>query len=248
MQTLRAEFIKLKRSLSWTVVMLLPLVMVLSGAVNTIMAGEQPEDGWHTMWLRSAVFYGLFPLAAGIAILASLIWRNEHQGGNWNALMSGPTSTWRIITAKAASLAMLVTGMQILLLGSVIVVGKTVFGLPGLPPAEHFGVTALIAVACLPVAVLQSGLSMVFRSFAVPIAVAFTGAGFAVVLLLAEVPGVVWALPYALAGRATQLGTGTFADPGHITTADLLTVIGASALLTAVLLAATAMWLERRDT
>ena len=184
MQALRAELIKLKRSLSWTVVTLLPLIMVLSGAVNTLMAGEQPDDGWHTMWLRSAVFYGLFPLAVGIGILASLVWRSEHQGGNWNALMSGPTSTWRIVTAKAASLGLLTAGMQVLLLGSVVAVGKLVFGLPGMPPAEYLGITALIAVACLPVAVLQSGRAMLFRSFAVPIAVAFTGAGLAVVLLL----------------------------------------------------------------
>lgn len=247
MQTLRAEFIKLKRSLGWTVVILLPLIMVVSGAVNTIMAGEQPEDGWHTMWLRSAVFYGLFPLAVGIGILASLIWRSEHQGGNWNALMSGPTSTWRIVTAKATALGLLTAAMQVLLLGSVVIVGKLVFGLPGLPPPEYLGITALIAVACLPVVVVQSWLSMIFRSFATPIAVAFAGAGLAVILLLAEIPGVVWALPYALIGRATQLGTGTFADQGHITSGDVLTVLGASGVLTLILLAVSVAWLERQD-
>lgn len=247
MQALRAEFIKLKRSLSWTVVFLLPLVMVLSGAVNTLMADEQPDDGWHTMWLRSAVFYGLFPLAVGIGILASLVWRSEHQGGNWNALMSGPTSTWRIVAAKAGSLSLLTAGMQILLLSSVAAVGKLVFGLPGMPPPDYLGITALIAVACLPVAVLQSGLSMIFRSFAVPIAVAFTGAGLAVVLLLAELPGLVWVFPYALIGRTTQLGTGTFADSGHISAVDVLTVLGASGLLTVVLLFGSVAWLERKD-
>ncbi|MEU6714919.1 ABC transporter permease [Nonomuraea sp. NPDC046802] len=87
-----SEFLKLKRSLSWAVVILLPMALVISGAVNTIASGEPPEDGWHTMWLRSVVFYGLFPLTAGIAILASLVWRAEHRGGNWNALMSGPAS------------------------------------------------------------------------------------------------------------------------------------------------------------
>lgn len=247
MHTLQAELIKLKRSLSWTVVILLPLIMVLSGAVNTLMAGEQPTDGWHTMWLRSTVFYGLFPLAVGIAILASLVWRIEHQGGNWNALMSGPTSTWRIVTAKTASLGLLTVAMQILLLGSVIAVGKLFFGIAGMPPPEYLGITALIAVACLPVVALQSGLSMLVRSFAVPIAVAFTGAGLAVVLLLSEIPGVVWILPYALIGRATQLGTGTFADSGNISVADVLTVLGASGMLTFVILAVSVTWLERKD-
>jgi len=67
------------------------------------------------MWLRSVVFYGLFPLAIGIGILASLMWRVEHRGGNWNALMSGPTSSMRIVAAKAVVVAVLAAAMQVVL-------------------------------------------------------------------------------------------------------------------------------------
>lgn len=248
MGAVRAEFLKLKRSLSWTVVVLLPVAMVISGVVTTLVNGAQLGDGWHTMWLRSVVFYGLFPLALGIGILASLVWRVEHRGGNWNALMSGPTPSVRIVAAKATVVAVLAAAMQAVLLIAVIVVGKLAFGLPGILPPEYFALSGLIVLACTPVAVLQSGLSMLMRSFAAPIAVAFLGAGASAVLLLAKINASIFVIPYALIGRATQLGTGTFGDTGVITAGGVASIVIAALALTAVLIAATTVILDRRDT
>lgn len=248
MGAVRAEFIKLKRSLSWTVVVLLPVAMVIAGAVNTLVSGETPEDGWHTMWLRSVVFYGLFPLAIGIGILASLVWRVEHRGGNWNALMSGPTSSMRIVAAKAVVVAVLAAAMQVVLFLTVTVIGSFVFAIPGPPPGRYVAVSLLIMIACVPVAVLQSGLSMLMRSFAAPIAVAFLGAGAAVVLLLAGLDAAIFVVPYALISRATQLGTGTFGDTGAITAGDVVSIVAGALVLTAALIAATTAILDRRDT
>lgn len=248
MGAVRAEFIKLKRSLSWTVVVLLPVAMVIAGAVNTLVSGETPEDGWHTMWLRSVVFYGLFPLAIGIGILASLVWRVEHRGGNWNALMSGPTSSMRIVAAKAVVVAVLAAAMQVVLFLTVTVIGSFVFAIPGPPPGRYVAVSLLIMIACVPVAVLQSGLSMLMRSFAAPIAVAFLGAGAAVVLLLAGLDAAIFVVPYALISRATQLGTGTFGDTGAITGGDVVSIVAGALVLTAALIAVTTAILDRRDT
>ena len=248
MSAVRAEFLKLKRSLSWIVVVLLPVAMVIAGAVNTLVSGSQPEDGWHTMWLRSVVFYGLFPLAIGIGILASLVWRVEHRGGNWNALMSGPTSSMRIVAAKAVVVAVLAAAMQAVLLLTVVVIGTVVSDIPGVLPGRYVAVSFLIMLACVPVAVLQSGLSMLMRSFAAPIAVAFLGAGAAVVLLLAGLDAAVFVIPYALISRATQLGTGTFSDTGVITGGDVVSVVIGALVLTVVLTMATTAILDRRDT
>lgn len=247
MRAIGAEFRKLKRSLSWTVVVLFPAAMVIAGAVNTIAAGQQPADGWHTIWLRSVVFYGLFPLAIGMGILASLTWRAEHRGGNWNNLMSGPLSSLRIVTAKATVVAVLAACMQAVLLVVAILVGKLVFGLPGILPGEYWLTSVLIVVACVPVAVLQSGLSMLMRSFAAPVAVAFLGAGASVALLLANFHAAIFVIPYALIGRTTQLCTGTFADSGTIAPSDIISVVIAAAILSAISLASTAAILDRRD-
>lgn len=250
MGAVRAEFLKLKRSLSWAVVVLLPVTMVLAGAVNTVIPGGQIAEGWHTVWMRSVVFQGLFPLAIGIAILASLVWRVEHRGGNWNALMSGPTPSVRIVIAKTTVVAVLALVMQAVLAVTVVVVGKLVFGLPGMLPGTYVAISVLIVVACLPVAALQSGLSMLTRSFATPIAVAFLGACASIVLLLGEFEAALFVVPYALLGPATQLGTGLFTSTGvgTITSGDAVPLVIASALLTAALLAGTALLLDRRDT
>ncbi|SDS04183.1 hypothetical protein SAMN04489751_1089 [Brevibacterium sandarakinum] len=247
MGALNAELIKLKRGLAWPVVVLLPIVLVLAGAATQLARGGQPENGWHTVWVQSVVFYGLFPLAIGVAILGSLVWRAEHRGSNWNALMSGPTSSLRIVIAKAAVVAGLTAIMQIILLVSVVAIGKLAFGLPGMLPGQYVGITGLLVVATIPVAAVQSALSMVLRSFAAPIAVALVAAGISLALLMIEVPGAI-ASPYGLATRTTQLGTGMFADTGTITGGDVVAILIAAAILAVALVTVTTWILERRDT
>src|SRR5699024_4040892 len=163
MGAVRAEFLKLKRSLSWDVVVLLPLMAVITGGTNTLASGQQMGEGWHTLWMRVVVFYGQFPLAVGVAVLASLVWRVEHQGGNWNALMGSKVSSFDVVVAKTAVLVSLAAALQAVLMGGVILAGKLVFALPGVLPPRYFLVSVVIIVACLPVAALQSGLSMLMR-------------------------------------------------------------------------------------
>lgn len=247
MRAISAEFLKLKRSMSWAIVVILPLVLAVTGVVNTLVDGSGLDDGWHTLWLRCVVFYGLFPLSVGIAILGSLVWRSEHRGSNWNALMASPTTSLSIAVGKAAAVALLAVSMQVVMLTGVIVLGKTVFGLPGLLPPEYFLASLLIALASVPVAALQSGLSMLMRSFAAPIAVAFVCAGISTVLLAMDVEAAIFVSPWALVSRATQLGTAAFADSGQISTATVISILVASVILTAVVAAITTRVLERTD-
>lgn len=248
MAAIRAEFLKLKRSLSWAVVILLPIILVISGVVMTLVDGEQLDNGWYTLWLRSVVFYGLFPLAVGIGILASLVWRVEHRGGNWNALMSGPTPSLEIVASKATVVAVLAAAMQVIFIIAVIVLGKFVFKLPGMLPGECFLASGLIVLASIPVAALQSGLSMILRSFAAPIAIGFLGAGTsAALLVVVKTHAVVFFSPYALLSRATQLGTSVFADSGQITVGAVLPMIIAAVFFAAVFILGTAAILDRRD-
>ena len=46
MSALVVEILKLKRSLAWPVVVLLPIAVVLAGAATRLSRGEQPADGW----------------------------------------------------------------------------------------------------------------------------------------------------------------------------------------------------------
>ncbi|GAA1338564.1 hypothetical protein GCM10009594_06440 [Kocuria palustris] len=247
MSALSAELIKLKRSLAWPIVVLLPIVLVLAGAATQLADGRQPQNGWHTVWLQSVSFYGLFPLAIGIAILGSLVWRVEHRGSNWNALMSGPTSSLRIVTAKTAVVAGLTAIMQVVLLVFVIVIGKGAFGLPGMLPGEYFAVTGLLALATIPAAAIQSALSMFLWSFAAPVAVALVASGVSTAALMA-VGNAALISPYGVATRTALLGTGSFVDDGTITGGDVAAILTAGGVLTIVLIALTTWVLNRRDT
>lgn len=246
MSALLAEIIKLRRSLALAVVVLLPLVLVLTGSAMTLLSGRPLDDGWHTLWLRSFVFYGLFPLPVGIAILASLVWRPEHVGTNWNSLMSGPTPSWRIVVAKTGAVALMAVAMQVVALATVVALGTLAFRLPGGLPPRYLVASVMIALAGVPVAALQSALSMLIRSFAGPVAIAFFGAGISAVLVKG-VPALVLVSPYAALTRATQLGTGAFADDGAVTGTPVALIAAATVVLTAVVTAAATRVLERGD-
>ncbi|MDN6304495.1 MAG: ABC transporter permease [Corynebacterium sp.] len=247
MGAISAELIKLKRSLAWPVVVLLPIVLVLAGAATQLARGTQPENGWDTVWLQSVGFYGLFPLAIGIAILGSLVWRVEHRGSNWNALMSSPTPTLRIVVAKALVVAGLTALMQVVLVLAVIAIGKLAFGLPGMLPGQHLGIGLLLMLAAVPAAALQSGLSLFLRSFAAPVAIALVASGISTAaLMVADNAALV--SPYGVATRTALLGTGSFVDDGTITGGDVAAILIATAVLTVALVTVTTWILERRDT
>ena len=247
MGSLRAELIKLRRSSSWVVVVVLPMMAVATGAANTVFSRGGLEDGWHTLWLRTVVFHGLFPLAVGVAVLSSLVWRVEHRGGNWNALMGREVSSRDVVTSKVTVIVALTAAMQVVLLLGVIVVGKVMFGLPGMMPSRYVLVGGIIVVASIPVAALQSGLSMSVTSFAAPVAVASVGAGAAVVLLLARFDLAVPLVPYAVLGRATRLGTGTFDDGGTITAGAVIMIVVGAVIVGAAIIIASAAAVDRRD-
>lgn len=246
MGPLRAEILKLKRSLVWPVVIILPLALVFSAAFNTLASGAPLADGWHTLWMRTVAVHGLFPLALGIALIGALVWRADHRGGNGNALMSGPTRSRDIVLAKAAVVALLAAAMQPVLVAGVLVMGSLVLGLPGVLPAEYLAISLLIMIACAPVAALQSGLAMVLRSFAAPVAVGLVGAGASAVALLAFDDAAIVS-PYALVSRATQLGTGAFADSSDPGVGLIALLLAVSALLTGAILAVSTAVLDRRD-
>ena len=79
MNSIHSEFLKLKRSMSWAVVLVVPIIMVLAGSMSTMLAQDTFEDGWHTLWIRSVGFYGMAILPVAVAILASLVWRVERR-------------------------------------------------------------------------------------------------------------------------------------------------------------------------
>ena len=242
-----AELTKLKGSMVWTVVGILPVLVVLTSVVNTVLAGEAPENGWSTLWLRAAVVHGLFPLPVGIAALAALVWRPEHRGGNRAALCGLPLRLSKLVVAKTMTVALLAAVMQFIFWGFLVVVGIVTVGPDIAAVVKYALVSVIIVIASVPVAAFQSGAAMLMRSFAMPVLVGFVASGTATVLVMTKNPMVLFVLPHAVAVRATQVGTGVLADSGSITSVSILTLIVAAVTITCLTLLVSGRVIQRQD-
>ena len=253
MNSIHSEFLKLKRSMSWAVVLVVPIIMVLAGSMSTMLAQDTFEDGWHTLWIRSVGFYGMAILPVAVAILASLVWRVEHKNSNWNALMSRPVPTSEVVLGKVAAIAALAASMQLVLLVTVIGLGKLVFGLEGMLPAKYLLGSLLIMLACVPLAALQSALSAFLCSFVTPVTIALVMTSASTLLLQLKLTAAL-ALPYGLVTHTTQLGASLVSGQrtsfvvSDLSPASAGIVTGAAAVLTALIVAITSMALNRTDT
>lgn len=253
MGSLISEFLKLKRSMSWSVVILLPVLMVFFGSFSTFVGEGEFTDGWDTLWIRTVGFYGMAILSIGIAVLASLVWRVEHKNSNWNALMSRSIPTSQIVIGKVAAVSILAAAMQCVMVITVIVLGKFVYGLPGMLPTDYFITSLLVIVAQVPVAALQSGFSTFLRSFAAPVAIGLVLTGASTMALLMKLQFMI-VTPYALLTQTTQIGStivsgqGTNFDASALNPGVAALTIGLSALLTTVVVAGTSFILNRSDT
>ena len=114
-----AELIKIRRSAAWILAALVPSVTAVASAMGAWTSGGF-EDGWNTLWIRSIGLYGMLMLGVGLSVLASLVWRAEHTGNNWNAMAAQPVAAWRLASAKVLALALLATFMQAVLLLTVL--------------------------------------------------------------------------------------------------------------------------------
>ncbi|WP_167149263.1 ABC transporter permease [Actinomyces sp. ZJ308] len=245
MASVITEMLKLRRSASWGVVLVLPVASVLGACLLV-----RPTD-WQLLWVRSTGFYGMVLLPVSLGVLASLVWRVEHQGSNRLALMSAPVPTWRTVAAKAAAAWLLAAVMQTVLVLATAAAGSLFLRLPGGLPSRYLAAGLLIAVACAPVCALQSGLSAFTRSFSVPVAIGLGLTGAGTTALLVHVPAA-WLLPHALVTRTTQIGAMSegaalvFAAR-ELTWASAAATVGTSAVLCAVVVLATSMALDRAD-
>ena len=136
----------------------------------------------------------MFFLAPLVGILCSLLWRMEHQGSNWNLILT-VTTPGKLVGDKWLT-AVLLSSISILWIASIyLVTGKIILKLPGEVPGL-FWIRMISAAVCLAaITAVQSMLSMISRSFAVPIALAFVGS---ITGLWLTVKGAYYAIPYSM--------------------------------------------------
>jgi hypothetical protein len=232
---LRAELVKLKRSSTWLIALILPLLAVTTGTVNLAKNIDLLDAGWASFTSQVVLFYGLLFFSMGIGVLTATVWRMEHRGTNWNLLLTTTRQPVRLVLAKIAAIAVPVAAMQAVLVVATFVSGRFVLHLEGAFPWQFALVCALAVVAALPLIAVQSLLSMLLRSFAAPVAICLVGCviGVATVTSIALRP-LSYVVPQAINTRTLNLGSTAIAESGGLTVPDALPILLSAAGLAAV--------------
>lgn len=174
MTCVRMERKKLRHSCLWLAFLVIPVIPAFMGAGNYMQNLGVLRSEWYSLWTQCSLFYSNFFYGPLIALYCAYIWRVEHLNGNWNRLMTMPVPAADIFLSKLVLALGCTVFLQLWMWILFIVSGKAV-GLSGMPPAVILCWLLRGSVGGMVTAALQLLLSMVIRSFAVPIALALLG-------------------------------------------------------------------------
>lgn len=192
---IRAENCKLRRSPIWLVFLILPLLSAIYGTFNFVQNLGILKLQWHYLWTQHTLFYATFFFAPLVAVYASYLWRLEHLGRNWNLITTAPVPLFQLYFAKFMVVAKMVLLTQGWVFVLFLVFGKLWARIPGWPPLEILLWMLRGLVGGLVIIALQLLLSMMIRSFAVPVLISL-GGGIGGMLFVSKGMGLYW--PYAL--------------------------------------------------
>ena len=190
----RTEQKKLRHSHLWVAFLVIPLLPTVMGAANYMNNLGLLKSEWYSLWTQHSLFYANFFYAPLIALYCSYIWRVEHLNYNWNHLMTMPVSAADVFLSKLLLAVRCTVFLQIWMWVLFLIAGKAV-GLPGMPDLQILVWLLRGSLGALAITSLQLLLSMIIRSFAVPIALALLGS---VAGLLASNGGLGLFWPYSL--------------------------------------------------
>lgn len=190
----KTERKKLHHSNLWVAFLVIPLLPTVMGAANYMNNLGLLKSEWYSLWTQHSLFYANFFYAPLIALYCSYIWRVEHLNYNWNHLMTMPVSAADVFLSKLLLAVRCTVFLQIWMWVLFLIAGKAV-GLPGMPDLQILVWLLRGSLGALAITSLQLLLSMIIRSFAVPIALALLGS---VAGLLASNGGLGLFWPYSL--------------------------------------------------
>lgn len=194
LRTLRAERMKLHHSPVWLAFLIIPILPAVMGTFNYLQNIGVLQDQWYSLWTQHTLFTCYFFLPATIGVYCSYLCRLEHSNHNWNAVMTAPVPVSYVYLAKLISASVMVFLTQIWI-GMLFVISGRLAGL-AVPVPPELPVWLLCgAVGGIVICALQLCVSLIIRSFAVPVGIALIG-GVAGLAALAKGYGV-W-FPYSL--------------------------------------------------
>ncbi|MCH1984404.1 ABC transporter permease [Ruminococcus sp. OA3] len=191
---IKAENLKIKHSCIWLACFLIPCIPAVMGVFNYLQNLELLKSGWYSLWSQLSLFYASFFYAPLIGLYCSYLWRLEHLNNNWNVLMTAPVPVSCTFLSKLTVIlkTTLITQMWLCIL--FFLCGKFC-GLPGFIPPEIILWLLRGTLAGIAIGALQLLLSMLIRSFSLPIGIALVGS-FLGLLINNMGKGIYW--PYSL--------------------------------------------------
>lgn len=237
-RVLRAEKMKLRHSPVWLAFLLLPILPAVMGTFNYIQNVEILQDQWFSLWTQHTLFTCYFFLPAILGVYCSYLCRLEHINHNWNSVMTMPLSVSQIYFSKLFTAFVMVFLTQIWI-GVLFIISGRLCGLTdpvpsGLPIWLLCGI-----IGGMVICVIQLLISLVIRSFAVPVGIALIG-GIIGLVALAKGYGVF--CPYSLISigmRANHPGGPMLCSMEQFMISSLFYLIVCAMLAV--------IWLKKRD-
>lgn len=169
LRLLSAERVKIANIQIWLLVLLSPILAVVIG-FDVDLSSSIGVGVWEGLQLEMGMAHGLLFLPILSGLFAAFICRYEHSGGGWKQLLVLPVSRSSVYVAKFTVIAALLAMTQLLFLLGVFIVGW-IQGVSAPIPWEFWLKGSLGGwVACLPLAALQLAVSVMWNSFAAPLA------------------------------------------------------------------------------
>ncbi len=190
---LPVELLKIKRSPIWIAFIVLPLISAFIGTGNYLNNLEVLTSTWHSLWTQHALFFCYFFMPPLVGVYASYLWRLEHNGTNWNMVLT-TTPVWRLVRNKIL-LCTVITFCTLGWLCVLYLLCGLFAGITEPVPASLLEWLACGVLGGTAVCAAQCFLSLVIRSFAVPIGMALIG-GIGGLLFTSK--GLYYLLPYSL--------------------------------------------------
>ena len=249
---LRAELIKLKRSSLWVIAVILPLLAVTTGSLNYWSNRGVLNQAWASLFGQVFLFYGMFYLSMGVGLLAAAAWRMEHQGTNWNLLRTNTSNALSLILCKIVVIIIPVAFMQIILLAGTWIVGLFIVDNgtadAGQPPVMYLVAGLLAVLVAVPLVALQSLLSGLLRSFAMPVVICFLGCVVGTIGAMAPMPiGIIgYVMPQGIVARTLSIGSVSIGDGSGLETAGPLLLC--AAVITAIVVAVSPKFIKMHST
>lgn len=191
---LRAEAMKCRRNPVWIAFLILPLFPAFLGTFNYLGNLSVLRQQWYSLWSQHTLFSAFFFMPAQFGVFCAWQWRMEYSGSNWNCLLTAPMPRSALYFAKL-TLAAGTSVLAQLCIGVLFLAAGALAGIAApLPPelAEWLCCGALGGVA---VCAVQLFLSLVFRSFALPVLLGLLGG---IVGLVLTAKGFGLYFPYSL--------------------------------------------------